>query len=421
MKENKRRLIVLCLALVLTASVFAQGATEAQVPAESKTIRALVWSSTYDQVIVPNKIEADFEAKNPGYDIQFERIDYDNLDKQILLAHATGKDYDIIQVNHSSVSQFVAGGVLAQLDSFLKNTSIDLSTYAPAAVEVGKDAGKTYALPFDPDCRILAYNVKILNELGMEPPKTTADMLAIAKAAYAKGYYAMAGQLSKTTFCIYDLGGFMLCYDTQVYKDINGTYKAQLDTPEALAYVKWATEMYKYMPKDTNIDDTLARSMFAQGKIAMMWWTPSQIKSVIPKFPNRADLAFSEMPVGPTGKRGSAMGGYLWGVGSGSKAKNSAWVFIEYANQPQQQALMARGLPADTKAFDYPPFNVPEYDMFRAQLATSEYPVPLTSVFPRVSETWNRRYSEALLGVLTAEEACAKGQVEVQAVLDTIN
>lgn len=409
---------LLILSMCLTLS--AQGAQEAAEP-QTKTIRALVWSSTYDQVVVPNNIEADFEAMNPGYDLQFERIDYDNLDKQILLAHATGNDYDIIQVNHSSISQFVAGGVLAPLDSYIKSGKIDLSTYSPAAVDVGKMKGVSYAIPFDPDCRILAYNVKILKELGMESPKTTDDMLKIAKAAYEKGYYAMAGQLSKIMFCIYDLGGFLLCFDTHVYEEIDGKYVALLDTPEAKAYMNWAVEMYKYMPKDTNIDDTLARSMFAQGKVAMMWWTPSQIKSVIPKFPNRADLEFSVMPVGPTGKNGSAMGGYHWGIGAGSKAKDAAWVFMEYANRPEKQALLARGLPADTKAFDYPPFNIPDYNMFRAQLETSEYPCPLTSVFPKVAETWHRRFSEALLGVISVEEACKKGQEEVQAVLDTIN
>lgn len=417
----KKALIVLLIISVLVSTMlFAAGGGE-KAPAKRKEVRILLWDSTYNQKFAPYEIKADFEKLNPEYELVIEQISFDDLDKQILLSHATGRDYDIIQVNHSSLSQFVEGGVLLPLDKYLATSKIDLSTYAPAAVDVGKIKGNTYGLPFDPDCRILAYNIKILNELGLEPPKTTADMLTIAKKAYEKGIYAMAGQLSKSMFCIYDLGGFMLSYDTQVYKEVNGKYVSQLNTPEALEFVKWATEMYKYMPKDTNIDDTLARSMFAQGKVVMMWWTPSQIGSVIPQFANRADLEFSEIPVGPTGAHGSAMGGYLWGIGSGTKIADGAWAFMEYANTPRVQALLARGLPADTRAFDYPPYNVPDYDMFRKQLETSQYPVPLVSVFPRVAETWNRRFSEALLGVISAEEATRLGHAEVQAVLDTIN
>jgi ABC-type glycerol-3-phosphate transport system substrate-binding protein len=403
-------------------SVFAQGAKEATIkPTEPSIIRVLVWSSSLKSSLIPNNIEADFEAKNPGYDVIFETAEFDNLDKQVILSHATGKDYDIIQANHSSVSQFVSGGVLAPLDAYLKNTTIDLSSYQKAALEVGRVNGKTYAIPYDPDCRILAYNARLLKELGFNPPQTTDEMLAIARAGYEKGYYAMAGQLSKTMFSIYDLGGFMLSYGAKVYDQKNGKYVATLNTPEALSYMKWAIEMYRYMPKDTNIDDTLARSMFAQGKVLMMWWTPSQIKSVIPQFKNRDDLAFSKMPKGPTGISGSAMGGYMFSIGSGAPNKTGAWKFMEYVNTPENQAKIARGLPADIKSFNYAPYNIPEYDMFREQFETSSYPVPLTSVFPRVAEVWSRWYSQALLGVISAEEALLKGQAEVQSVLDTIN
>ncbi|HPZ15034.1 MAG TPA: sugar ABC transporter substrate-binding protein [Sphaerochaeta sp.] len=418
---RKTLLALLLIGVLCSVTVFAAGTSEAKSAAKPREVRILLWDSTYNQKFEPQNIKADFEAQYPDYQLVIDRIEYDSLDKQILLAHATGKDYDVIQVNHSSVSQFVAGGVLLPLDSYLASSAIDLSTYAPAAVDVGKIKGVTYGIPFDPDCRILAYNRRILDELGFAPPKTTADMLEIAKAAYAKDYYAMAGQVSKSMFCIYDLGGFMLSYDTQVYKEVNGKYVSQLNTPEALQFVKWAVEMFKYMPKDTNISDTLARSMFAQGKVVMLWWTPSQINSVIPQFANRDELEFSEIPIGPTGAHGSAMGGYLWGIGSGAKNKDGAWAFMEYANTPKVQAMLARGLPADTRAFDYPPFNIPEYNMFRKQLETSKYPVPLTEVFPRVAEVWNRRFSEALLGVISAEEACRLGHAEVQAVLDTIN
>ena len=52
----------------------------------------------------------------------------------------------------------------------------------------------------------------ILEECGMTPDQitTTDGVMEFARKAYEKGYYAMAGQVSKNVFCIYDLGGFML-------------------------------------------------------------------------------------------------------------------------------------------------------------------------------------------------------------------
>ncbi len=417
----KKGLLVLLVAMLACSVLFAQGASEgAAAPAKKSTVRIMVWTSSMDEKLGPNNIEAKFEEAYPQYDLEFETIEYDQLDAQTLLAHKTGNDYDVIMVNHSSLPMFVAGDVVAPVDDVV--AKLDMKYYSEKAVNASKFNGHWYGIPFDPDCRILAYNQKLIKELGFEPPKTTDDVLKIAKAGFEKGYYAMAGGLNRTTFCVYDLGGFMLCWGIQVYKvDENGKYVCQLNTPEAIDYMHWAQEMYACMPHDGNLDNSTARSWFAQGKVLMLWWTPSQIKSVLPKFANREDCAFAEMPLGPSGVNGSAMGGYMWSIGSGAQNPEGAKAFLEWALQPEQQGQICRGLPADSRAYQYAPYNIPEYDMFREQIAKAEYPVALTSVLTKVFDTWSRPYARCLLGEITPEEACEIGYKEVQALLDTIN
>lgn len=414
----KKGLIVVMAVMLMTTMLFAQGAAEAA--SEKTPVRVMIWTSSYDEKIGPNNIEAKFEEAFPQYDLEFELVEYENLDSQTLLAHNTGNDYDVIMVNHSSLPMFVSGGVVAPLDDVVAN--LDMEYYSEKAVNASKFDGHWYGIPFDPDCRILAYNQTLIHELGFEDPKTTDDVLAIAKAGYEKGYYAMAGGLNRNTFCVYDLGGFMLCWGIQVYKvDENGKYVCQLNTPEAVDYMNWAQQMYACMPHDANLDNTTARSWFAQGKVLMLWWTPSQIKSVLPKFANREDCAFAEMPLGPTGVNGSAMGGYMWSMGSGAQNPEGAKAFIEWALQPETQGQICRGLPSDSRAYDYAPYNVPEYDMFREQIAKAEYPVALTSVLTKVFDVWSVPYAKCMMGELTPEEACAQGYKEIQALLDTIN
>lgn len=417
----KKGLLVLMVAMLAVSVLFAQGASEgAAQPAKKSTVRIMVWTSSMDEKIGPNNIEAKFEEAYPQYDLEFETIEYDQLDAQTLLSHKTGNDYDVIMVNHSSLPMFVAGDVVAPVDDVV--AKLDMKYYSEKAVNASKFNGHWYGIPFDPDCRILAYNQKLIKELGFEPPKTTDDVLKIAKAGFEKGYYAMAGGLNRSTFCVYDLGGFMLCWGIQLYKvDENGKYVCQLNTPEAVDYMHWAQEMYACMPHDGNLDNSTARSWFAQGKVLMLWWTPSQIKSVLPKFANREDCAFAEMPLGPSGVNGSAMGGYMWSIGSGAQNPEGAKAFLLWALQPEQQGQICRGLPADSRAYQYPPYNIPEYDMFREQIAKAEYPVALTSVLTKVFDTWSRPYARCLLGEITPEEACEIGYKEVQALLDTIN
>ncbi|MCQ2412256.1 MAG: extracellular solute-binding protein [Sphaerochaetaceae bacterium] len=413
-----KKVVLALLVLVMASSMlFAQAASET---AATKTVRVMVWTSTMDQKLAPNDIEAKFEAAFPQYDLEFDCIEYDNLDNQTFLSHETGDDYDVIMVNHSSLPAFVAGGVVAPIDDVV--AKLDMEYYSKKAVDASIFNGHYYGIPFDPDCRILAYNTKLIHELGFEDPKTTDDVLAIAKAGFEKGYYAMAGGLNRNTFCIYDLGGFMLCWGTPVYSiDANGKYVCNLNTAEAIDYMHWAQEMYACMPHDGNLDNSTARSWFAQGQVLMLWWTPSQIASVLPKFANREDCAFAEMPIGPTGVNGSAMGGYMWSMGSGAKNPEGAKAFIEWALQPETQGQICRGLPSDSRAYDYPPYNVPEYDMFRAQIAKAEYPVALTSVLLDVFDAWSVPYAKCMMGEMTPEEACAAGYKAVQALLDTLN
>ena len=49
-----------------------------------------------------------------------------------------------------------------------------------------KFGGKTYTLTLDGDFQMVYYRTDVLDELGMEPPKTWDDYIAIAKAAHGK-------------------------------------------------------------------------------------------------------------------------------------------------------------------------------------------------------------------------------------------
>lgn len=213
----------------------------------------------------------------------------------------------------------------------------------------------------------------------------------------------------------------MLCWGVRLYEqDAEGNYVSQLSMPEVEEYMNWAVEMYEYMPKDTNIDDTMARSMFAQGQVAMLWWTPSQVKSVLPKFENPDDVGFLTMPTAPNGKSGSAMGGYLFGVAADAANKDGAYAWMEYVNTPENMAKVTRGLPADTESFSFEPYNNSVYDAFKEQYASACFPVPLTPIYTEVAETWNTFYGEALLKEISVADAIAQGDAAVQAKLDTL-
>lgn len=365
------------------------------------------------------KVKENFEKLHPNINIAFDIVEYADLDQKILIAHGTNDDYDIIQTNHSSVPQFVIAGILEPLDSYINAAGIDFSTYQSEAVKIGQMKGIQYAIPYEPDCRIFAYNKKILKDAGVQPPTTMAEVLKVAKAVSKKGYYAMAGSYSKMWFPIYDIGCWMLGNGGHVYVLDGEKYKATINTPEVLEYVKWCKEMFHYMPKDPNMDDSSVRNMFIEGKIAMYWWGPWEVNMIEPKM-DMKNVGFSIMPKGKL-KSGSSMGGWMFGIGSGAKNKEAAMKFVEYMLRPENMAVVTGALPADRRALKYPPFNSKKYEIFNEQLKTAEYPAPPTPVYPQIAEVFNKYFNQAMIGKITPEQACENSNIEAQKYLDALN
>jgi multiple sugar transport system substrate-binding protein len=135
---------------------------------------------------------------------------------------------------------------------------------------------------------------------------------------------------------------------------------------------------------------------------------------------NPGDVGFSTIPTGKV-KSGSSMGGWMFGIGSGSKEKEAAWKFLQFLMEPDHLAKVCSALPVDTRAHKFAPFNDKKFDLFREQLKTAEYPAPPTAVYPETAEVFNRYFNEAMIGKLSPEEACKKANDEVQKYLDTLN
>jgi multiple sugar transport system substrate-binding protein len=359
-----------------------------------------------------------FNASRSDVEVVPVHVEFAELDKQILLSAAGGADYDIMQTNHSSVPEFVSAGVLEPLDDFVKTSGIDLSSYQKAAVKIGTVDNVQYAIPYNPDCRVFVYNAKMLADIKMAPPKTMDDLLKIGAALKAKNIYAFAGEYTKNWFPIYDFGCFMLGNGGHIYELQNGKYVATANSPAVVDFVKWSKSMFQYMPKDYSIKDDMIRELLFQDKVAMMWFGPWEFQ-FFDKYLKSGKFALSLIPAGKA-KSGSSMGGWMLGINSHSKNKELAKQFLAYVNHPQTLAKMASSLPADSKSFQYPPFNDPKYNIFMEQFKTAEYPAPPTTVYPVTAEIFNSYYQKAVTGALTPEDACNKANAEIQKQLDSM-
>lgn len=415
MKMKNRLALILAVLMVLTFAVVTSGNA-----AEGEKIKLNYILLTEKDMVTETSVINDYNAQQDVYEVVPMYVEFDELDKQILLsATGGGDDLDIMMTNHSSVAQFVTAGVLEPLDDIA--AAADLSTYQTAAVEIGQVDGIQYAIPYNPDCRVLVYNVQMVADTGFEgAPKTMDDLLTIAKGLQENGIYAFAGQYTKNWFPIYDFGCFMLGEGAHIYEVDAETSKfvASCQSEGMVNFMKWSKEMFQYMPKDYSIMDDMLREMMFQDQTCFMWFGPWEFK-FFDEYLGQGKFALTTMPAGNV-KSGSSMGGWMLGINANSKNIEGAKDFLTYVNQPEVMAKMAHALPANSESFDYPPFNEPKYEIFNEQFKTAEYPAVPNEVYALCADIFNTYYQKAVTGDLSIEDALAGAQADIQKELDRI-
>ena len=353
----------------------------------------------------------------PDVKIVEEIVPFENLDSKINMAHASGQGYDFIQVNNSSVKQFYAAGVLEPLDHYLERDGIVLEeNYGQSLLDIGSVDGVKYAISYAPDCRLLAYNKKILDEYGFKEPDSQADILAIAEAVSGDGIYAFSRRMDTPLAPAYIEGCFFLANGAQICTEEDGKVIASCDTPEMIESVEWWKSLTPYMPKDPNMSDDQCKELFAQGKCVFFVFGPWELTSVVGETMKYGEDYNLIVTPGSAGT-GATAGGWFVGIGADSKNKEAAWQFMKISLEPEMVAQMAASLPADNRCYDMPPFNEPVYDAFVEGLNVAQPPFPVTEQFNKINDIFFEYFNKVLIGGEDTASAMAMCDAEIEKAL----
>lgn len=148
-----------------------------------------------------------FQTAYPNIKIKRVSRSFDDLTKTLRLALSGADAPDVVQANNtrSQMGAFVQAGELVNLDPYAKAYGWD--TRYPASVRSvssystdGKTfgSGSLYGLPQVGEVVGIYYNTKKLNALGIQPPKTWAELDAALATAKGKGEVPLVlGNLEK--------------------------------------------------------------------------------------------------------------------------------------------------------------------------------------------------------------------------------
>ncbi|MFF0048354.1 extracellular solute-binding protein [Streptomyces sp. NPDC005498] len=259
----------------LTATACAPQTSDTGAKGDEKTGTLRVWlfqevgNKPKEQVV--DAAVADFEKTHKGAKAEIEYIPVDTRAQRIKAAFNDPKSApDLIEYGNTDTAGYVKDGGLADVSEEFAawDEAKDTDPTAKQSVTVG---GKVYGAPLFVGVRALYYRTDIFKDLGIEPPKSQAELIFTAKKIHKKKpeLYGLAVGGAYT----YGAMPFIWANGGELATESGGTYKAAINSDRA----RKGIEAYTSLFGDSNCPAAKCAAMggnatvtaFASGKAAM--------------------------------------------------------------------------------------------------------------------------------------------------------
>ncbi len=374
-------------------------------------LRVAMATQTWSEFI--NKYIPEFKNLT-GIDITYEILPEDQFRQKTTVEFAAGtSDVDaFLSMAAQEGIKYESAGWYVDIESLLKDRTItdpnfDSKDFTQSGLGIARlSNGKLIGLPVYNEFGALFYNKELLDKAGIKSvPKTMGDVEKAAAAIHKPndGIYGFvargkgAAATSQFSPVMYSFGAGW----------VNASGKASLTDPKFLNAVQWYGNMLnKYGPPGTtSYSWPQAQDVFIQGK-AGMWLDGSSFFAnlVDPKQSRVADkTGITLSPQGPA-SRTTWVGGWHLSIYNGSKHKEAAWLFVQWA---LGKAMVLKTQLNNITTGRVSAWESPEYKK------ANKYP-ELASTFLEAMKTGNPQWNPPVLNVSEARDAI--GVVLVKAI-----
>ncbi|WP_242903397.1 extracellular solute-binding protein [Actinomadura terrae] len=292
MKRHLTVAIATGLTVALGVSGCGKGSSSDDGGSDGKTIKFV--AAIYDSNAEPywKALIKDFEAKNSGYKVSLEMVDWTQMDAKVKTYIQTKQAPDLL--NYNSFSDFARDGLIYKASEVTSPTT--LSDFTPTFVEQSKYNGEQYALPFISSARLLFYNKDLLAKAKIAgPPKTWDEVKSDAEKIQKTGVTGyglpLGPEESQAEFYSWAMnngGGWV---------DASGKWAInQPANVETLNFLKGLRDAKVTQPNPETTDRKTVFNQFAQGKIGMAIGGPFTKAGFIDKINPKLNFGVTSLP-----------------------------------------------------------------------------------------------------------------------------
>lgn len=408
-------LMLCCLGIVLTARlVWSQ-----------QPIHLTMLTSALDAAQGQSLVAA-FEAENPGIKIDvIEGPNASNLIEDLYTSSFLlgGSPYDLVMMDVVWLPKFAAAGWLLDLTDRIP--AADLADFMAADLAGGRYNGRLYRLPVRSDVQLLYYRQDWLQQVGIQPPETFADLVAAAQllqsAGIARwGYVWQGRQFEGLTAVFVDIlaghGGFWVNPDN---------LEVGLDRPEAIQALQFLRNTIGVgisPPGVTNYQHEDARRLFQGGEVAFMHnWPYAYPLSNAADSPVQGKFNIRLMVHEPGLASAACLGGWGIGIAKTTAHPEAALQVAQFYASPagQKRSILDNGYLPTRRSLYADPEVLAQYPYFASLMPVVENAVlrPPIAQYAQASDILQRYLSAAITHRMTPEAALQAAATETRALL----
>lgn len=393
------------------------------------TLNVSTFSAAYPKLL--QQWLPEFEALT-GAKVNYDAPSFPVYNQRADLELSTkGAAYDVVNVTFIYSSRWINSGWLTPLDDFIRNPNLtpadfDINDFLPGAraPETGKD-GKLYGVPWTAEALLTgASRFDLVEKAGLAFPDTTDDLVKVLRAVHRKERVTgfVADNHYGWTFVPY-----LHAFGGDVFRKAPDDLFPTLDTPEAVAAAEYYANLLKefgpdgaitYQPDQVTQALKLGRVNFTDaGQLHLaQLGDPATSKTL-------KTVKFGLIPKGPAGRfPGTAV--HALGIPAGSRQKEAAWAFIQWAlsKQTTRRAVAAGyGSPARRSDIESAEFRQKQVingsdlaklslDSIELAAKTGHMKYRTVSVYPQVDQQLNKAIELIASGQLSAKQALQQAQ-----------
>jgi multiple sugar transport system substrate-binding protein len=364
-----------------------------------------------------------------GGKLELEVVGYDDV-RRLTLRNAQDQlsAYDLVSFDVVWTGEYGQLGVLLPLETWISQASaqVEPEDFLDIAYTQSRYHTQQLGLPIQPHPELLWYRKDLLAADGLQPPRTTDELLRVARHYQRPdtGRYGLVWNGQRGQAFGQQMAHFYAAFG-QPLLDEQG--RPTLDTPRGVAAARFALELLKVSPPDvvnTAWDQRPRR--IAQGQAAMTyeWGARAWLVEEAPSSTVAGKIGYVAAPHAPGAAPVTPIGAWSLGIPANIGPRQAlAWRMLSWLTSRQVLKVLARhgsgGMPRKSLLRDpelvhrYPVFSVVDQLAQAGQL--QDWMRPAVPQWPQLAEILGTTYHDMLLGLLTPEQAAAQAQHRAEA------